>query len=121
MDVDDAIGRVLLGESMRQLGSSYREGLLRDCGLEPEEASASTLVKETRRFLGQVCRALGDRHPDDRRVASALSDWVREVEDYEAFDTLLAGDYRFDGREHVLRRGRSMFPGPLTAHWEDRG
>jgi hypothetical protein len=37
---------------------------------------------------------------------------------YEAWDSLLSG-FAVDGREALVRRGRVLFPGPLTAHWDD--
>ena len=42
---------------------------------------------------------------------------MRRVEDYDAFDALLS-NYKFAGREIIIRRGKQLFPGPLTAHWE---
>ena len=76
-----------------------------------------TFRNETRAFMNKLCRALGDRHPGNPHVCAALHDWVRGVSDYEAFDALLSG-FRFEGRHAVLERGRVLFPGPLTAHWE---
>jgi hypothetical protein len=47
----------------------------------------------------------------------ALREWVVRVEHYEAWDALLAG-FDFHGKAALVRRGRMLFPGPLTAHWE---
>ena len=72
--------------------------------------------KKARRILEGM---LGDRHAGDARVAVALHAWCQRVEDYDAWDVLLS-EYEFDGREALMRRGKVLFPGPLTAHWEDR-
>lgn len=109
---------VLLGESMRGVAEDFRNDLLVDMGFDPEGAPDDLFRKETTRHMNQLCRYFGDNHEGDSRVAAALRDWVRTVEDYDAFDTLLTC-YRFDAREAVLRRGRVLFPGALTAHWGD--
>ncbi len=95
MKVEAAVDRVLLGESMQCLAESYREQLLVGLGLNPEECEDALFLKETHK----------------------LRTWVRVVEDYDAYDALLS-NYRFEGRDVVIRRGRMLFPGPLTAHWE---
>ena len=114
--VDKFVEGILLGESLRDVASSYRDALLGDMGFEPEEAPVDLFERETVRFMNQVCRQLGHRHAGDRRAATALQDWIREVEEYDAFDTLLT-HYEFDGKEAILDRARVLFPGPLTAHW----
>jgi hypothetical protein len=68
--------------------------------------------------MRKFARHLGDRHAGDPRVGQALRDWVELSDHYEAWDALLSG-FRCEGRETLLRRGRMMFPRPLTAHWED--
>lgn len=113
----DAADRVLLGETLRHVALSYREALLVEMGFDPEDAPEGLFVVETTRFMNQVCRHLGDRHAGDPRVAAALSDWVRHVDEYDAFDVLLS-HYQFESRETVLRKGQMLFPGPLTSHWE---
>ena len=118
MDVRDAIERVLLGESLRAISTAHREELIVALGLEPESVSESKYRDDTRRFMNGLCRELGDRHDGDWRVAASLSEWVRRVDDYDAFDALLSNFRDFEGRELVVRRGRQLFPGPLTAHWE---
>lgn len=120
MDLDYATRCVLEGESIAQLSARYREDLLQEMGLDPEEAEASTFANDTRRFINRLCRQLGDRCAGDARVAASLSEWVRRpsVEDYDAFDALLS-NFRFDGRELLLRKGRSLFPGTLTSHWDE--
>ena len=117
MDVREAIERVLQGESLAMLAAAYRTELLRSVGLEPKEAQRSTFQNETRRFINKLCRELGDRHAGDPRVLVALRDWVVRVNDYEAWDALLAS-FQFEGKETFVERGRTMFPGPLTAHWD---
>lgn len=118
MEVGIAIRRVLLGESIASVAAVYRQGLLDTVGLGVEEAAPSTFRKETLRFAGRVCRQLADRHAEASQVESALCEWVCQVEDYDAFDALLSAFPSFDGRDAILRRGKVLFPGPLTAHWE---
>ncbi len=118
MDRDQAIERVLLGEPLKYIAQAHREELLVSVGLDLDEAQPSTFAKETRTFMNNLCRFLGERHVGDSRVGSALADWVQIVDDYDAFDSLLVG-FEFDGRDAVVRRGRTLFPGPLTAHWDD--
>ncbi len=117
MKVEEAVDRVLLGESMGDLAESYRGELLVGLGLDPEECDDTLFLKETHRFMSRVCVHLGERHAGDPRASEALQAWVRLVDDYDAYDALLS-NYRFDGRDVVIRRARMLFPGPLTAHWE---
>ena len=117
MKVEAAVDRVLLGESMECLAESYREQLLVGLGLGPEECEDALFLKETHKFMSKVCVYLGERHAGDSRASEALPTWVRVVEDYDAYDALLS-NYRFAGREVVIRRGKILFPRPLTAHWE---
>ena len=119
MDVPTASRRVLLGESIAHLAAVYRQSLLDSVGLTAEEASPTTFRKETLRFVGKVCRHLAERHAGDGHVETALTEWAQQVEDYDAFDALLSTFRDFDGRPTLLRRGKALFPGPLTAHWED--
>ena len=118
MDLQEAAERVLLGESLVGLSRQYREELLLEMGFDLEEAPDDLFRKETMRFVNQLCRHFGDRHAGDRRVAAALENWVRQVEEYDAFDTLLT-HYEFESRAAVMRRGKILFPGPLTAHWAE--
>lgn len=118
MDLDTATERVRLGESLAQIAASYRETLLADLGFDVRQAAPGLMAKETRRFMNRLCRHLGDRCSGDVKVGSALKEWVRQVDDYEAYDALLSG-FRFEGRPQVLDLGRKLFPGPLTAHWDE--
>jgi hypothetical protein len=68
--------------------------------------------------MRMLARHLGDRHSGEIRVGCALRDWVTQCDHYEAWDALLSG-FAIEGREALLRRGRMLFPGPLTAHWGD--
>lgn len=117
MKLEVAVDRVLLGESMQSLAESYREELLVGLGLDPEDCEDTLFLKEAHRFMGKVCVYLGERHAGDSRASAALQSWVRVVEDYDAYDALLS-NYRFAARDVVIRRGKMLFPGPLTAHWE---
>jgi hypothetical protein len=119
MQLSEAVERILLGEPLQSVAADYRSTLLQDCGLEPAEAGPRTFQPETRRFMNRLCRELAHRHEGDSRAAAALHDWVHRVDDYDAFDALLSGFGQFDGREAIVRRGRTLFPGPLTAHWEE--
>ncbi len=119
MQLAEAVDRVLLGESLRGIAAAYRAELLEDLGLDPEQARPETFRRETHQFMGKLCRELADRHPGDTRAGAALREWVRRVDDYDAFDALLTAFGSFDGRETVVRRGRRLFAGPLTAHWEE--
>jgi len=116
-EVEAAVDRILLGESMQSLAESYREQLLVGLGLDPEDCEDTLFLKETHKFMSKVCLYLGERHAGDSRASAALQAWVRVVEDYDAYDALLS-NYRFASREVVIRRGRMLFPGPLTAHWD---
>jgi hypothetical protein len=118
MELGEAVDRVLLGESMRAVAEAHREHVLASLGMEPDEVNPRARWEDTDRFMKVLCRELGDRHAGDSRVAAALSAWAHRVDDYEAFDALLANFHGFEGHGQLLRRGRQLFPGPLTAHWE---
>jgi hypothetical protein len=118
MKVRDAVARVQLGEPLRMVAIAHREHVLAELELEPDDVSPRERWDETRAFMDRLCRELGERHADDSRIAAALAEWVRRVDDYEAFDSLLANFKDFEGRDQLVRRGRQLFPGPLTAHWE---
>ena len=118
VELTESAEHVLLGEPLRSVAESYRTALLVEMGFDPEDAPDDLFRKETMRYMNQLCRHLGDHHAGDSRVAATLRDWVRVVEEYDAFDTLLT-HYKFESRDAVLRRGRVLFPGPLTAHWGD--
>ncbi|MHC4512480.1 MAG: hypothetical protein ACYTGW_06490 [Planctomycetota bacterium] len=115
--MSEAVERILLGESMQHLAHGYREQLLVDLGMDPEECEDTLFLEETHKFMSKVCAHLGEKFAGDARASAALQAWVRLVEDYDAFDALLS-NYDFAGREVVIRRGKMLFPGPLTAHWE---
>lgn len=118
IELQAGVQRVLEGESLRQLFAAYREELLVDMDFDPKQAPPHLFQKETRRFIHEVVRALGDRHAGDRRAAAALEDFVHFSEDYEVFDTLLS-HFEFQSRAQVLSRGRVLFPRTLTGHWEE--
>ncbi|MCA8958709.1 MAG: hypothetical protein KDC87_21715 [Planctomycetes bacterium] len=113
-----AAERVLQGEALQHVAVAYRRGLLREMGIEVEDAPPDLFEKETMRFMNQLCRHLGDRHGGVRSVARALEEWVRRVDEFDAFDALLT-QFEFEGRAAVLRRGRLLFPGAMTGHWAD--
>lgn len=121
MPFDLATGaqRILEGESMIQLAEAYRHSLIDEMGLGEEDVTAQTFRREAFAFTQKLCRHLGDRHHGDGRVGSALQAWCQLVEDYDAWDVLLSGGFAFDGRPAMLRRGRVLFPGALTAHWPE--
>jgi hypothetical protein len=116
MDVRTATADVLLGASLAQIAAAYREELIRDFGFRPDEITAETFRSEVAAFMRKLARHLGDRHSGEPRVGQALQQWVLRCEHYEAWDALLTG-FAVDGRATLLRRGRLLFPGPLTAHW----
>ncbi|MFO1054346.1 MAG: hypothetical protein U1F36_19170 [Planctomycetota bacterium] len=118
MDLATAIDRVLLGESLADIAQAYRAELLESFGMDPDETDPQTFRKESRVFVSKLCRELGDRRRGDSRAAIALSRWASRVEDYDAYDALLSNFTHFDGRARLLERGRKLFPGPLTAHWD---
>ena len=117
MQVQEAVERILLGESLQQFARSYRDKLIVDLGMDPKKCAETLLLGETHEFMNMLCLHLGEKHGEDARASAALQAWGRLVEDYDAFDALLS-NYKFAGREMVVRRGKQLFPGPLTAHWE---
>lgn len=119
MDIGTATRRVLLGEALSSIAGAHRRELLESVGLTDEEASATTFLTDTKRFIGRLCRHLVDRSGDDSRVSAALTDWVRRDDGYDAFDALLSTFRSFDGRDALLRRGQALFPRTLTSHWDD--
>lgn len=116
LSTGDAAKRILLGESIASVATTFREELLDSVGLRPDEAEPGTFQKEATRFVNRLCRELGDRHAGDRRAAYALRDWVQQSNEYECWDALLAG-FAFEGRERLVERGRMLFPRTMTAHW----
>jgi hypothetical protein len=119
MDIQEAVDRVLLGEPLGTLGAHWRAEALQSVGLDPEEARPETFRKEAIQFLNKVCRRLGERHQYDSRAEAALITWARRIDEYDVFDSLLSNFKKFEGRDSLVRRGRQLFPGPLTAHWDD--
>jgi hypothetical protein len=117
--VEAATEEVLLGASLLDIFREHRAELLRSVDLDPAEADPTTFRKDTMRFMGKLCRHLSERHAGDRRVGAALVEWVQIVDEYDAYDSLLSRWHRFDGRERVVRRGKQLFPGPLTSHWDE--
>ena len=120
MDVGTAVADVLLGASLRQIAAVYRQSLIEAFDFRPEDLSAETFLDETMLFMRKVARHLGDRHAGDARVGAALHAWVQTVDHYEAWDALLSG-FEFPGKGALVRRGRKLFAGPLTAHWQGDG
>ncbi len=118
MELKDAADRILLGESLQSIASHFRAALMAEMGMDPEESPPDLFRKETLRYMNEVCRHLGERHSEDRRVAIALRAWIRFEEEYDAFDVLLS-NYNFEQRPAVLRRGRFLFPSTLTSHWAE--
>ena len=119
MEISEAVDAIQLGAGLDQIYHEHRQDLLHSVGLDPGEVGPQELHKDTLRFMNRLCRHLGERHAGDTRVGAALEGWVRIVDEYDAFDALLSG-FSFESRELVLRRGRRLFPGPLTAHWSER-
>jgi hypothetical protein len=117
MDLQRAVEDILLGASLRQVAAAYRQSLIEQFEFRPEEVTPATFMTETTAFMRKVARHLGDRHRGEPRVQQALQEWVLRVEHYEAWDALLAG-FDFPGKQALVRRGRMLFPGPLTAHWD---
>jgi hypothetical protein len=103
---------------MRQIAAEYRDELVESFGFRPEEVTPETFRSEVATFMRKLARHLGDRHGGDPRVGYALQQWVMFCDHYEAWDALLTG-FRVDGRDALVRRGKVLFPGPLTAHWDD--
>ena len=118
-DIRRAADDVLLGASMRQVAHEFRERLIEDFGFRPEEVTQDTFKEEVAAFMRALARHLGDRHQGDARVGEALETWVRFTDHYEAWDALLAGSFDVESKEALIRRGRMLFPGPLTRHWDE--
>ena len=118
MEIAHALSSLLHGASLAQIAADCRAEVVAAAGLEPDEADPRLGVAETAAFMRRFARHLGDRHAGDPRVGQALREWVSECDHYEAWDALLSG-FDVEGRPALLRRGRMMFPGPLTAHWSD--
>lgn len=117
MDVSQATREVLLGASLRQIAAEYREDRIEVLNRSPDEMTNDTYRDEAVVFMRELSRHLGERHAGDVRIGHALREWVRFSDDYEAWDALFSG-FVFEGREGLLRRGKVLFPGTLTAHWE---
>lgn len=118
MQITTAAADVLLGASLQQVAAAYRDELIRDFGFRPDDIRPETFQKEVAAFMQKLARHLGDRHAGDARVGHALRSWVTVCDHYEAWDALLTG-FSVEGREALVRRGKILFPGPLTRHWDD--
>lgn len=116
MEIHRATADVLLGASLHQVAADCRQELIVAAALRPEQLRPQTFRDEVAAFMRKLARHLGERHAGDRRVGQALREWVAETDHYEAWDALLSG-FECEGREGLLRRGRLLFPGSLTAHW----
>ncbi|PIE25587.1 MAG: hypothetical protein CSA62_00845 [Planctomycetota bacterium] len=124
MKLEEAYESVLLGESLTALHERHQHESL---GIEdPKEARKKVralsapeqqeLHDEATRFLGSLCRLLGDKHAGEDRIAAVLRTWAERSKDYEAFDALLCM-FEFPGRRQVLAEGKRLFPRTLTEHW----
>lgn len=118
MDIATATNDVLFGASLRQISIEYRQGLIEAFGFRPDELSPDTFRDEVTAFMRKLARHLGDRHAGEPKIGAALQEWVVFCDHYEAWDALLSG-FTVEGREGLLRRGRVLFPGSMTAHWDD--
>ncbi len=118
MDIPKATEDVLLGASLRQVAAAYRADLIEAFGFRPDEVTPDTFREESSAFMRRLARHLGERHAGDPRVGQALREWVVRCDHYEAWDALLAG-FVVEDRDMLVRRGRVLFPGPLTAHWTE--
>jgi hypothetical protein len=118
MDMPEAVAAVLEGASMAQVAEEYGQHLIEASGSRPDEAMANAFRDRVAAFMRTLARHLGDRHAGDPRIGQTLRDWVLRCDHYEAWDALMSG-FDVQGREALVRRGRMMFPGPLTAHWAD--
>jgi hypothetical protein len=116
MNVAAAVAEIRLGASMQQVAAAFREQLLRDFQFRPDEVTPATFQPEVASFMRKLARHLGDRHAGEPRIGQALREWVMVSDHYEAWDALLSG-FDVDDRATLVRRGRVLFPGPLTAHW----
>lgn len=119
MDIEAAVTDVVLGASLRQIAAGCRQRLIDDFGFRPDEVTPDTFRDEVAAIMRRLARHLGDRHAGDARVGQALRDWVQHCDHYEAWDALLTG-FDVEEREVLIRRGRMLFPGPLTRHWSER-
>lgn len=117
-EIARGVKEVLLGASMRQVADEYRDRLIEDFGFREEDVTPGTFKKEVTAYMRALARQLGDRHQGDVRVGEALATWVRFTEHYEAWDALLSG-FEIEGKDALIRRGRMLFPGALTSHWDE--
>jgi len=118
MELRSAVEDILLGASLGQIAAEYRQELIESFSFRDDEVTSETFSEETAAFMRKVARRLGDRHAGDARVLRPLHDWVLQVDHYEAWDALMSG-FEFPGKQAVMRRGKVLFPGTLTAHWSE--
>lgn len=116
LDLDEATRRIRLGESLRSIAATVREELLASVGLQPKDTSPETFRAETLRYMAKLCRHLESVCSGDARVGVALTEWVYQSDDYDAYDVLLTS-FPCQERTAIVQRGRFRFPGSLTAHW----
>ncbi len=125
-DPEEAIESVLLGESLAQLFQRVQMETLRARDREDFDQKLASLDRGARedlkercaRFVGNICRLLGERHEGEDRIARVLLAWTRISKDYDAFDALLC-HFDFPKRPQVLEEAKLLFPSTLTAHWDD--
>jgi hypothetical protein len=110
---------VLLGASLAQVAAEYcRPSCIRDFGFRPEEVTVDTFRSEVARSCAswRAISAIGIAGDAARRPRAAAVDHA--VDHYEAWDALLSGFRRRPRSAGAARR--VLFPGPLTAHWDER-
>lgn len=126
MQLDDAFEDILLGESLAGIHARHQ---LEALGIEDEKKARRRLRDMDReerreleeaatRFVGDLCRKLGEARAGEDRIATLLRDWAERSKAYEAFDALLC-NFEFAGKAQVLAEGRRLFPSTLTAHWSE--
>jgi hypothetical protein len=117
MDFRRELAHVLDGASMEQIAEQRRAAYLASLGVAAGEADPTLGADHVAAFMRAFARHLGDRHAGNPRIGHALREWVRQCDHYEAWDALLSG-FVVENRQALVRRGKFLFPGTLTAHWD---
>lgn len=123
-ELRSAVQDILLGAQIRTVHLEYQMRRLEiddeddwvDAIRRLDRSEREALRQDANNFVADVCRRLGERHNNDRRICTVLEDWVRDNKDYAVFDTLLS-NFDFPSRGQVLDEGRRLFPNTMTAHW----
>lgn len=118
MDIGSALSALRAGASLRQIAADCQNEWLAAAGMKSDQPPPAACHEQVAAFLRSFARHLGDRCAGEPRIGMALREWVEHTDHYEAWDALLSS-FAVDGRLALVRRGRLMFPGPLTAHWND--